>query len=166
MMLVTVGLERFPFDRLLRLVDRLVESGTVRGPVFGQIGHSRYEPRQFEFCRFLPFDQMRQRLQEADAVLCHGGVGTIMLAVSLGKVPLVFPRRAEFGEQLDDHQLDLASRLAAGGRVLVADTEESLADQISRYDELKNALPARSAPAEMDALVNFLHSALKARHVR
>ncbi len=163
-MFVTVGLERFPFDRLLRCVDRLVETGAIRQPVFGQIGHSTYEPRHFEFCRFLPFHQMRERLEQADAVVCHGGVGTILLALHLGKVPLVFPRRAEFGEQLDDHQLDLARRLTDGERVLVAPTEERLADHIARYDELLRALPDRAESKGLSTLVGFLQSTLRGGH--
>ena len=166
MIFVTVGLEQFPFDRLLRIFDGFVESGTIREPVFGQIGHSRYEPRHFGFCRFLPFDQMRRRLQEADVVVCHGGVGTILMARSLGKVPLVFPRHAAFGEQLDDHQLDLAARLKTGNHVIVADTEEMLADHLARHQELINALPPRSAPSELDELVGFLQSILQERHGR
>ena len=165
MILVTVGLEKFPFDRLLRAVDRLVESGAIQGPVFGQIGHSRYEPRHFAHCRFLPFDEMRTRLQEARTVVCHGGVGTILLALSLGKVPLVFPRRAAFGEQLDDHQLDLVARMEPEGRILVAATEEALSGKLARYDELKSALPAWSASSsELGALVQFLNSTLRGGH--
>lgn len=165
MILVTVGLEKFPFDRLLRAVDRLVESGAIPGPVFGQIGHSRYEPRHFEYRRFLPFGEMRRHLQEADVVICHGGVGTILLALEMGKLPLVFPRRAAFGEQLDDHQLDLASHLESAGRILVADTEEALSGKLARYDELKNALPAWSASSsELGTLVRFLNTTLRGGH--
>lgn len=166
MILVTVGLERFPFDRLLRTIDGLVASGAIRETVFGQIGHSRYEPKHFAHCRFLPFDQMRRRLQEADVVVCHGGVGTILTAVSLGKTPLVFPRRAEFGEQLDDHQLDLAARLKTGHQVRITDTEQMLADELARNAERNNAGPNPSASPELDSLVRFLLSTLKERHGR
>lgn len=165
MIFLTVGLEKFPFDRLLRAVDGLVGSGTIRGPVFGQIGHSVYEPKHFEHCRFLPFEEMRTRLQEARTVVCHAGVGTILLALSLGKIPLVFPRRAAFGEQLDDHQLDLVGRLEPAGRILVAATEEALSGKLARYDELMQALPAGSASSsELGTLVQFLHSTLRGGH--
>jgi len=164
MIFITVGLEQFPFDRLLRAMDHLAESGTIQGPVFAQIGHSRYEPRHFKFCRFLPFDQMRTHLLEADTVVCHGGVGTILLALELGKIPLVLPRRAEFGEQLDDHQLDLVSRLREGNRVIVADTEERLAEKLAQYEELKKKMPPRSESTELNSLVQFLHATLKESH--
>ena len=165
MIFVTVGLERFPFDRLLRTVDRLVAGGAIRGPVFGQIGHSGYEPRHFESRRFLPFGEMKERLEGADRVVCHAGVGTILLALHLGKIPLVFPRRAAFGEQLDDHQLDLTRRLGPAGRVLVADTEEDLSGMLARYDALAAALPVRAAPStEFGALVGFLHATLGDGH--
>lgn len=164
-MLLTVGLERFPFDRLVRAADRAVEEGLVRGPAFGQIGTSAYTPRHFPFARFLPFDELRRRLQEADVVVCHAGVGTILLAQQLGKLPLVLPRRAAWGEQLDDHQLDLALRLAPAGRLLLARTEEELGAQLARYDALRQALPppAASSP-EREALERFLCDALGDAH--
>lgn len=165
MIFLTVGLEKFPFDRLLRAVDRGVEDGTIRGSVFGQIGHSRYVPRHYGHCRFLPFDQMRTRLGSADAVVCHGGVGTILLALELGKIPLVVPRRAAYGEQVDDHQLDLVSRLEAAGRILVAGTEEALPEMLARHGELNERGRARPAASpEFDALVGFLRSTLQVGH--
>ena len=166
MIFATVGLERFPFDRLLRILDGLVESRTIREPLFGQIGHSRYEPKHFEFCRFLPFDQMRLRLQEADTVVCHGGVGTILLARDLGKVPLVFPRRAEFGEQLDDHQLDLAARLKTGNQVRIVDSAEDLARHFAGDGENPKTGPVRTGPPELAALAGFLRSILQDCHGR
>jgi len=162
--LLTVGLEQFPFDRLLRAMDHLVESGVIREAVFGQIGHSRYEPRHFEFRRFLPFDRMRERLQKADTVICHGGVGTILLAHHLGKIPIVFPRRAKFGEQLDDHQLDLVSRLGKEKQVLVAESAEALAEQLSRQDERKKSTSAGFNSPAFDSLLHFLQVTLKEPH--
>lgn len=42
MILIAVGSQKFPFDRLIKEIDRLVETGVIKEPVFGQIGASTY----------------------------------------------------------------------------------------------------------------------------
>lgn len=53
MILIAVGSQKFPFDRLIKEIDRLVETGVIKEPVFGQIGASTYEPLHYEYKRFL-----------------------------------------------------------------------------------------------------------------
>lgn len=60
MIFLTVGSRRFPFDRLVRGVDPM---GGKRGPpLFGQIGASLYEPRNFPWVRYLPYREMDERI--------------------------------------------------------------------------------------------------------
>lgn len=40
MIFVTVGSQKFPFDRLIRQVDRMAEDRTITGEVVVQTGHS------------------------------------------------------------------------------------------------------------------------------
>ena len=40
-------------------------------------------------------------------LITHGGVGTILAAVNQGKKVIAVPRRAQYGENVDDHQLQL-----------------------------------------------------------
>ena len=65
-------------------------------------------------------------MQEADLVVSHAGVGSIMCALQAGHVPIVFPRLERYSETVDDHQAELASALAKRGTVLVATTPEEL----------------------------------------
>ena len=45
MIFVIVGSQKFPFDRLIREVDRLKETGVIADEVVAQIGVSTYEPK-------------------------------------------------------------------------------------------------------------------------
>lgn len=164
MILITVGLEKYPFDRLLRRMDEWVDGAAIREPVFAQFGHSTYRPRHFDSCQFLPFDEMRRRIASADRVICHAGVGTILLSLRLGKHPFVVPRHAAFGEHVDDHQLDLCSRLDQSKRITVV-------NQLHEMPDLLEQAPPNSAAAEPDAIVPkqaqleiFLRQTLKAWH--
>jgi UDP-N-acetylglucosamine transferase subunit ALG13 len=57
-------------------------------------------------------------MREADAVVCHAGVGTLMTAVSLGRVPVAMPRLRAHGEHVDDHQAQIARELGSAGYVI------------------------------------------------
>lgn len=48
-----------------------------------------------------------------------------MLALHVGKKPVVVPRRRELGEHVDDHQAVFSRRLSAEGEIDLAETDES-----------------------------------------
>ena len=106
MTFVTLGTQDFPFNRLLELVDRLVEEGVLRGEVFAQVGHSTYVPRNYSHVDFLNPADYSRRIGEADLIIAHAGVGTIMSCLSSRKKLIVVPRAKAHGEHVDDHQFD------------------------------------------------------------
>ncbi|MCS6912181.1 MAG: glycosyltransferase [Myxococcales bacterium] len=136
--LVTVGTSLDPFDRLLRWVDLLCAQGRLPGPVFAQSGSCRYVPRHFKAVPMLPAPELLALIAAAGAVVCHGGAGSIGTCLQLGRRPVVVPRRAAEGEVVNDHQLELCRRLAAQGRILLAEDPEALARGV--------ALALREAP--------------------
>ena len=71
--------------------------------------------------------------------MTHAGVGSILVALSAGRKPVVVPRLKQFGEAVDDHQLALADRLDDASLVTVADSVERLGDAIGRYDHTVSA---------------------------
>jgi UDP-N-acetylglucosamine transferase subunit ALG13 len=128
--LVTVGTERFPFERLLAAVDALAASGALGAEeVFVQHGASR-PPRAARGEALLPFDDLLARMRAARVVLAHAGVGSVLLANRAGKVPLVMPRRARLGEHVDDHQVEFAERMARLGRAVVVEDADALAARL------------------------------------
>ena len=91
MIFVTVGSQKFPFERLLKQVDRMVESRIITEEVVAQAGHSGYIPR---FCRCRAFydrDAFGALLERCDVLITHGGAGTMVEAVKRGKRSLQFP---------------------------------------------------------------------------
>jgi UDP-N-acetylglucosamine transferase subunit ALG13 len=121
MIVVTIGTNEQPFDRLVSAAARL---GGVE-PLLVQHGASTVPAGRGEWVDFLAFDELQRRMLQADTVVCHAGVGSIMLARRCGHRPIVVPRRAQLGEAVDDHQLPIARRMAQDGLVtLVEDTDE------------------------------------------
>jgi UDP-N-acetylglucosamine transferase subunit ALG13 len=103
----TVGTHEQQFDRLVKAVDNL---DTTHERVV-QFGYSTYKTRHCKAEKFLPFEAVRDYILSADVVITHSGTGSVMLALSLGKKPIVAPRYKSLGEHVDDHQLQLAQQL-------------------------------------------------------
>ncbi len=117
MIFVTVGTTHFPFDRLLSAVATLETDDELvvqRGPSQVPIDNARS-------IDFLSFDELNDYVRDAGTVISHAGVGSIMVALSHGKRPIVVPRLERFGEAVDDHQLQVATLLDRAGRVRAVD---------------------------------------------
>ena len=107
MIFLTLGSQKFQFDRLLRKIDELVEKGVITEEVFAQIGASEYTPIHYPYEKFLDREEFAGKMEQCTKVITHGGTGVIIGAVKKGKKVIAVPRLAKYGEHVDDHQLQL-----------------------------------------------------------
>ncbi|MEH6591221.1 MAG: glycosyltransferase [Halioglobus sp.] len=114
MIFAMTGTHEQQFDRLVKALDNL----KTDEPRIVQFGYSEYKPDNCEAYKFLEFEQVKSYMLDADVVITHSGTGSVMLALSLGKLPIVAPRYARLGEHVDDHQLQLVKTLEADGLVV------------------------------------------------
>ena len=105
MIFVAVGTQKFPFNRLLKGIDDLIEQGQLEEEVFAQIGHSDYVPRNYGYQDFLTKEDFQNYISNCDVLITHSGVATIIAGMKLEKPVVVVPRFASYGEHVDDHQL-------------------------------------------------------------
>ncbi|HYN52526.1 MAG TPA: glycosyltransferase [Thermoleophilaceae bacterium] len=137
MIFVTIG-SMFPFDRLIRAMDAWAEAqgpahGSGRdGPeILAQIGRGGYEPKHMRWVRLLGRDDYTSVVTQADLVVAHAGMGSVITAGEHGKPIVVLPRRAAQGEHTNDHQVDTAGWLRTRPGVYVADAEQELAARVA-----------------------------------
>jgi UDP-N-acetylglucosamine transferase subunit ALG13 len=142
--LVTLGTNEAKFDRLLQAVDQL-ES---REELVVQHGPSRIRPRRAMTLEYLPFDELVETIRRARLVITHAGVGSVIVCLANGKKPIVMPRRKRFGEAVDDHQVDFATRLHAQGLVTMADDAEALSSALASYRPAAATMETGSALAD------------------
>lgn len=107
MIFITLGSQKFQFNRLLQAVDKLIEKSVINDEVFAQIGYSDYEPQYFEYKRFLDREDFAALEEKCDILITHGGTGAIIGAIKKGKKVIAVPRLAKYGEHVDDHQIQL-----------------------------------------------------------
>jgi UDP-N-acetylglucosamine transferase subunit ALG13 len=125
---VTIG-TMWPFDRLIRAMDAVAEADP-QVDVLAQIGRGGFEPRHMRWVRVLDRSAYAAAITEADVVVAHAGVGSVVTAGEQGKPIVVLPRRAAWGEHTTDHQMETAAWLRGRPGVFVAGEAEDLASCI------------------------------------
>jgi UDP-N-acetylglucosamine--N-acetylmuramyl-(pentapeptide) pyrophosphoryl-undecaprenol N-acetylglucosamine transferase len=122
---VTLGANRYDFGRLIEGVQRILP---VDAEVLWQTGHTDITRFGIEAAKFLPSAELAYAMRAADLVIAHAGVGSALAALKAGRVPLLVPRRKQFGEHVDDHQVQIARHLAHRGIAMQCDASELTAE--------------------------------------
>lgn len=136
MIFVTVGTHEQPFDRLLKCIDQMVEYGKIKEDVIVQKGYTDYEMKHCKEYKLIGYDEMQKYIQEARMVITHGGPASFIAPLSIGKIPIVVPRKKEYNEHVNNHQLDFAKQVEKRMKnIIVAEDEEELEDAIINYDD-------------------------------
>ena len=137
MIFVTLGSQKFQFNRLLIELDKLVEEKKICNDIFAQIGYSDYKPKNYEFKEFLDREQFAEFMDKCDTVITHGGTGAIVGAVKRDKKVIAVPRLAKFGEHVDDHQTEIVDVFSDEGYILKLDENANLDDLIKKIKTFK-----------------------------
>lgn len=151
MIFLTVG-TLYPFDRLVEVVDQVVEKGYLSDNIFAQIGNSVNKPRNFQYVVSLELDAYERCFSEASAIISHAGMGTITMALRHQKPLLVMPREKKYGEIINDHQIHTAEAFAKKGHVQVA---RNPADFEAKIVKLKSFVPTERR-CNTEAIVAFI----------
>ena len=144
MILVTVGMDIYGYDRLVQAADEL--ASLVDEDVIIQRGTTTYVPRFAKHVDYVDGTQIEKWMSEARVVVAHGGAGTILDVLKSGKPLILAPRARHLGEHIDDHQFELSEALTEQGWV-VAVTElsaETLSQAISQATQLKQVTPCET----------------------
>lgn len=114
---ITLGTIRpYRFDAL---VDAVLATGLADERTVWQLGSTERPGLPGRTANQLSHSEFAKCAMDADVVITHSGVGTLMELLDLGVFPVVVPRRAARGEHVDDHQTQVAEVLASRGIALV-----------------------------------------------
>lgn len=137
MIFVTVGTHEQPFDRLLKCIDKMIKDGKIKDDVIVQKGYTDYEMKHCQSSKLLPYDEMQKNIENAKIIVTHGGPSSFIAPLSMGKVPIVVPRRKEYNEHVNNHQLEFVHEVESRMKnIIVAETEEEIEYAILNYDKI------------------------------
>ena len=141
MIFVTVGTHEQPFNRLVEYIDGLKKDGTIAEEVIIQTGYSTYEPKYCKWQKLFPYQEMIKLVDEARIIITHGGPSSFIMPLQIGKTPIVVPRRQEFNEHVNDHQVSFSKAVAERmGTIIVVEDMDKLGDAITHYDEIMSGM--------------------------
>lgn len=154
MILLSVGTQ-FPFDRLVKAVDDwALRNG--RDDVVAQVGPSTFQPKALKCFGLVGPAEMFRLQSQAELIIAHTGMGSILTAMELGKPIIVFPRDHTLGEHRNGHQMATANRFEGTPGVFVVRDVEQLTLHLDNMGSLR-AAQDRSRE-ELERLVTNLSS--------
>ena len=128
-LVVSLGTDYHTFDRLLRWVKAyLAENPQVRCLV--QHGHTS-PVEGADNVKLLPAGTLKRLYAKAQVVLVQGGPGSIQDARATGAIPLVVPRRVEFDEVVDNHQVPFVTMMEKQGGAVIVESRADLFDKLT-----------------------------------
>lgn len=148
----SVGNGSQPFRRFADILRQALElSGNP--PCLFQCGHTEVPP--IPNCRIVPFftrEEFSMHLDAASHVFLHGGAGSLFMTLRAGKRPAVMPRRCEYNEIIDNHQLQLVEIF--GEQELLFPIEDQA--DLAAYLQLHRPIPKQRIELTTSALFTNL----------
>lgn len=137
MILILLGTQDNSFHRLLEEVQKLINKNVITEKVIVQAGRTKYESKDMEIYSLMPEEKLAELMKKSDLVITHGGVGSIVMALKMGKKVITVPRLSEFGEHINDHQIQIIDSFNSQ-EFLIGITElKDLEEALKRSKEFK-----------------------------
>ena len=147
MILLLLGTNPYPFERLLHAVDTWAKDNDRY--VIAQTGHTPIDNVSIECHDFVDYSQIVQWISQAEFVICQGGFGSIKDCIKGKKSIIAVPRKQEYKE-CQDSQVELVDALAEEERVIPLHEIARLPDAIER---VKNFVPPEGVVSNIPLLV-------------
>lgn len=135
LILVLCGTQKQDFTRIMQLVELVAD----KEDVIIQAGHNHYESDKMELFSFISNDEMDNLYKKASLIVTHAGAGSILQGIKNHKKIIAVPRLKKYHEHVNDHQIELATKLEQLGCILTYHDGE---DFVSLYEKAKKFNPS------------------------
>lgn len=155
--LVTCGTQ-FPFDRLMSMVvSWAAKNPLVADEIYCQVGPSGRSVKPIASSDFLSPDKYDEITSQADVIVAHAGIGSILSAYEKNIPIIIMPRKSELGEHRNNHQASTSREFLKRKGVYVVDSEKELHHFLEIRKELEK--PGSTMPESL--MVNKIRSFIK-----
>ena len=132
-----LGTQNNSFHRLLEEIDKLIENGKINEEVIVQAGYTKYESQNMKIIDFVSNDEIEKLEQKANCIITHGGVGSIISSIEKGKKVISVPRLKQYGEHVNDHQLDIVESFDKLGYIIGIKDVSKLEEALQRVEKFQ-----------------------------
>lgn len=135
MILVLLGTQNNSFHRLLEEVEKNIENGTIKEEVIAQKGYTKFESNKIKLFDEVPLEEMKKLINQSNIIITHGGVGSIITAITKGKKVIAVPRLKKYKEHVNDHQTEIVEAFNREGYIIGIQDVSELGDALRRIKE-------------------------------
>ena len=137
MILVMLGTQNNSFHRLLEEVQRCIDNKIIQDEVIVQAGATRFKSNDMKIFKLVSAKKLNQYVKDANFIITHGGVGSIVSCLKMGKKVIAVPRYKQYGEHVNDHQLQIIQTFDAQGFIKGIKAVDELEEAIEEIPQFK-----------------------------
>jgi UDP-N-acetylglucosamine transferase subunit ALG13 len=157
MIFLTIGSQKFQFNRLIRKIDELVAEKEITDNIVAQIGYSDYRPRNFNFKGFMEKEQFVDIISSSNLVITHGGTGAIINAIKHKKKVIAVPRLAKYNEHVDNHQTQILKQFGEMRYIVPCYKLNELSNKIKQIETTNLRIYTSNTDKVIDDLSQFIN---------
>ena len=135
MILVLLGTQNNSFHRLLEEVQKNIDNGNIQEEVIVQKGYTKFESNEMTMYNKLSSDEIEKLIDNANLVITHGGVGSIINSIQKGKKVIAIPRLKKYKEHVNDHQTEIIKSFNDSGYIIGLNNVEELELALKKVQE-------------------------------
>lgn len=135
MILVLLGTQNNKFERLLKEIQKCIDNKVITEDVVVQAGSTNFESDNMKIFDLIPEDELDELKKKARIIITHGGVGSIVGCIKIGKKVIAVPRLKEYGEHVNNHQKQIVETFNNQGLIKGVQDLKDLKNAIISIDE-------------------------------
>lgn len=161
MIFVILGTQDKKFPRLLDAIQKKIDEGKIsdKEEIIVQAGSTKYESKNMKIIDYIAIKEFEEYIEKADIIICHAGVGTILTALKKNKKIIAAARLKEYGEHVNDHQLQILENFKDEGYILALedfDKIDTLIEQAKSFTPAKFKSNKRFFLNQLEKEINIL----------
>ena len=134
MILVLLGTQNNSFHRLLEEIEKNIQDRTINEEVIVQAGYTKYESKIVDL---IAKEEIEKLQEEANLIITHGGVGSIISSIEKEKKVIAVPRLHEYEEHVNNHQIEIVEDFNNKGYIIGIEKVEDLKKAIIKSKEFE-----------------------------
>lgn len=130
MILVLLGTQDNSFERLLKEIENCIDKNVIKEEVIVQAGNTKYVSNKMKIYDFFAPDKLNELIKKSNYVITHGGVGSIIQTIRNGKKVIAVPRKQEYKEHVNNHQMQIVENFDIKGYIIGLKEVQDLSNAI------------------------------------
>ena len=137
MIFVTLGTQDKEFPRLLRQIEKEIKNGNIQEEVIVQRGYTKYSSKYMKMLDLVSTEEFKKLVKDCDLLITHGGVGSILEGIKQNKKIIAVPRKKEYKEHTNNHQLQILKEFASLSYIIAIEDVKDLSKALEQSKTFK-----------------------------